>query len=127
MLAAGDDRSSTRCCYRLGSGMEARTVLEEALSLSRAGDVDAALALLREARASRALIDGERTLLFQFLTLRSLADEALEVATEAIAVGGAPAVRSTWTLRRGLLHLELGARDAALADLLAVQKLKAIE
>jgi hypothetical protein len=107
--------------------VEGTTILQEALALARAGDVDGAIALLREARSTRALSDGERTLFFQFLGARALLDEALEVATEAVEVGGTTLMRSNWTLRRGLLFLELAQRDDALKDLLLVQKLKANE
>jgi hypothetical protein len=93
--------------------------LEEALQLSRDGRVEEAATKLREAGAST---EAERSLLFQ---LSSDGDEKLVLAGAAIESAKTPLQRSNWALRRGLLHLERLERDAALADLQLVLKLKA--
>jgi hypothetical protein len=95
--------------------------LEEALHLSRAGRVEEAAKKLREGGPST---EAERSLLFQ---LSSDADEKLALASTAIEGAKTPLQRSNWALRRGLLHLERLERDAALADLQLVLKLKANE
>lgn len=107
--------------------MSPTALLERALALSREGDADGAARLLRDASAGGPLPDAHLSLLFQLLTTRGTTEEALDLASTALEAAKAPLQRSTWALRRGLGHLERGARDAALADLQLVLKLKANE
>ena len=104
--------------------------LQEALRLARAGDTDAAIALLRGDDAPRD--DAHRSLLFQLLSAREKYREAADVCAEALRAAAAdatstPATRSTWTLRRGLCFLDAGDGKAAVADLQAVVKLAAVD
>jgi len=103
------------------------TTVEQALAHARRGEVDEALAILRreerEGRADERLL----TLLFALLSARERNGEALEVAGVALARVTAPVARSTWALRRGLLHLAAKARAEALADLQLVLTLRANE
>jgi tetratricopeptide (TPR) repeat protein len=107
--------------------MTTMAILEEALRLSREGDVEAAAQLLRDARAQGPLPDAHLSLLFQLVSRRGVTDEAIDIATVALDAAKASFARSTWALRRGLSHLERGTRDDALADLQLVLKLKANE
>lgn len=100
------------------------SVLEDALRLSREGDVDGAARLLRDARAAGPLPDAALTLLFQLVTPD---DEAVALAGEGVDGARTDLARSGWALRRGLLHLARAHRDMALADLQLVMKLKAHE
>jgi hypothetical protein len=102
-------------------------VLEDALAKARDGDVDAAASLLRAARAAGPVGDAHLSLLFQLVTKTAATDEGLEVATAALSSATTPSSKSQWAIRRGLCHLERGNRDAALADLQLVMKLKANE
>lgn len=100
-------------------------LLEQALALSRDGDVDGAAAVLREARAHGPLSDAHLSLLFQLVTKTGISDEAFDVADAALSQAKTPIARSMWAMRRGLAHLERAQRDQALADLQLVLKLKA--
>ena len=102
-------------------------ILDEALRLSRSGDVEAAANLLREVRAGGAPSDAHLSLLFQLVTKTSASDEGVDVATEALSMAKSPVSKSGWALRRGLLYIERGERSGALADLQLVLKLKANE
>jgi thioredoxin-like negative regulator of GroEL len=104
---------------------EALWLLDEAMRLAREGDVEGACNLLREARAAGPAPDALSSLLFQLVSRRGVTDEALDVASAALAAARTPAARSTWALRRGLGHLERGQREPALADLQLVLKLRA--
>lgn len=88
--------------------------LEDALDLSRRGDVDGAIRLLREVAAKG---EAHWSLLWQ------LAPD-LEVADAGCALAKTPLAKSTWALRRGLLHLESARKAEALADLQLVLKLR---
>jgi regulator of sirC expression with transglutaminase-like and TPR domain len=99
----------------------------EALACARAGDVDGALAILREEEQAGRVDDALVALLFALLSARERQQEALEVAHMGFARAQEPLARSTWALRRGLLYAELGERSGALADLQLVLKLKASE
>lgn len=103
------------------------SALDDALHLSRSGDVEGAVALLREARARGTAKEAHLSLLFQLVTLREASDEALEIAGAALALARLPIGKSTWALRRGLVHLDKGHRDDALKDLQLVLKLRASE
>jgi hypothetical protein len=104
------------------------SILDEALRLSREGDVDGAANLLREARAAQgALNDAQASLLFQLVTKLDATDEGLEIASAALLTARSPLAKSQWAMRRGLLHIERGDREEALADLQVVMKLKANE
>lgn len=103
------------------------TLLDEVLALARAGDVDAAADLLREARRNGPLPEEHLSVFFQLTSKRGPTDEALELCAEAIAMVTRPLARSNWSLRRGLLRLEREDRAGALADLQAVLKLRANE
>ncbi|OGQ09084.1 MAG: hypothetical protein A2138_12710 [Deltaproteobacteria bacterium RBG_16_71_12] len=107
--------------------MAAATLLDEVLALARAGDVDAAADVLREARKNGPLAEEHLSVFFQLTTKRGPTDEALELCAEALAVASRPLARSNWALRRGLLRLELADRAGALADLQAVLRLSANE
>jgi hypothetical protein len=100
-------------------------LLEEALKLSRDGDVDGAAAMLRAARAAGDANEACLSLLFQLVSKRSVPDEAIEIAGAGLALAKTPVARSNWALRRGLAHLERSERAAALVDLQLVLKLKA--
>ncbi len=89
--------------------------LEDALDLSRRGDVDAAIRVLREVSSKS---EAHWSLLWQ------LAPD-LDVANAGCALAKTPIAASTWSLRRGLLHLENKRKQAALADLQQVLKLRA--
>ena len=94
--------------------------LDEALRISRSGDVAGAIELLRASEPTQAHL----SLLFQLV---SAPEEAIEIASAALALAKLPMAKSTWALRRGLLHLEKGHRDQALNDLQQVLKLRASE
>ena len=100
--------------------------LEDALDRSRSGDVLGAITLLEDARRD-GLSEAERSLLFQLLSSKERFVEAIDVATEALGAPLKGVPRSNWLLRRGLLAIEVGRREVALADLLEVQKLKVNE
>jgi hypothetical protein len=89
--------------------------LEDALDLSRRGDLDAAIRVLREVAPKS---EAHWSLLWQ------LAPD-LEVADAGCSLAKSPIARSTWALRRGLLHLEHNRKEPALADLQLVLKLRA--
>ena len=93
------------------------------------GDLEGAIDVLRRfIGEGRAVTNAHFSLLFQLLTLRApTANEALEVAGAGLAQAQVPITKSTWALRRGLIHLEQGRRADALADLLLVLKLRASE
>ncbi len=101
------------------------TLVEQALQLARAGDVDGAVALLRGDDAPRD--DAHRSLLFQLLSSREKLHAAVDVCNEALRAASTPAATSTWTLRRGLCWLDAGDKTKAAADLQAVLKLKAVD
>lgn len=107
--------------------MAGATLLDEVLALARAGDVDAAADVLREARRNGPLGEEHLSVFFQLTTKLGPTDEALEVCAEALTLASRPLARSNWTLRRGLLLLEREDRAGALADLQVVLKLKANE
>ncbi|MBI1946444.1 MAG: hypothetical protein HYS27_12150 [Deltaproteobacteria bacterium] len=107
--------------------MAAATLLDEVLALARAGEVDAAAELLREARRNGPLAEEHLTIFFQLTTKRGPTEEALELCAEALTLASRPLARSNWSLRRGLLRLELSDRAGALADLQAVLRLAANE
>ena len=100
------------------------SALDDALQMSRSGDVEGAVKLLR---AVPVMNEAHLSLLFQLVTMRDVPDEALEIAGKALALAKLPIATSTWALRRGLIHLEKGHRDDALKDLQLVLKLRASE
>ena len=104
--------------------MSSGSIAAEALELSRVGDVAGALVLLRAARSNGPLDESALSLLFNFLHDTGPSDELLAVCGEGLALAKRPITTSTWHLRRGLLHLESNAKDAAVKDLLVVLKLK---
>jgi hypothetical protein len=89
--------------------------LEDALDLSRRGDVDAAIRVLRDVTSKG---EAHWSLLWQ------LAPD-LDVANAGCGLAKTPIAQSTWALRRGLLHLEHKRKKEALADLQLVLKLRA--
>ncbi len=101
--------------------------LEDALALSRDGDVAGAADVLRQAQRAGPLPDAALSLLFQLVTKTAPTDEGLAVATTALEAATTPRARSQWAVRRGLLRVERGDRAGALADLQWVMKLKANE
>ena len=98
------------------------SALEDALALARTGNVDGAIQLLQAVTPKN---EAHLSLLWQLMTTTGVPDEALEVADAGLALTKSPVTRSTWALRRGLLHLERGRREPALADLQLVLKLRA--
>lgn len=98
--------------------------LLQALSRSQSGDVDGALALLEGEAAGGYDADAEG-LRFLLLLRRHRAEEAVEVASRSLEQPLEPLPRSTWLLRRGLLHLEHERPLLALDDLQEVLKLRA--
>lgn len=107
--------------------MPAATLLDEVLELARAGDVDNAADLLREARRNGPLAEEHLSVFFQLVSKRGPTEEALELCAEALTVASRPVARSNWSLRRALMRLELSDRAGALADLQAVLELRANE
>lgn len=117
------------------SAQFAGSIAGEALKLSLTGDVAGALALLRAARENGPLDESALSLLFSLLHDQGPSDEVFAVCADAIEraeqaqaagkVRGKPITRSTWHLRRGLLHVEGRNREDAVRDLLLVLKLKA--
>lgn len=95
-----------------------------ALSRSQSGDVDGALTLLEGAAAGGYDPDAEG-LRFMLLLRRNRADEAVDVASRSLEQPLEALPRSTWLLRRGLLHLEHERPLLALDDLQEVLKLRA--
>lgn len=96
--------------------------------MSRTGDVKGALALLRSARANGPLDEPATSLLFNLLQDAADDDghgERLELCAHGLSFSKRPVTRSSWHLRRGLLHVERQDRTAALGDLQMVLKLKA--
>ena len=112
-------------CYTFG--MAGATLLDEVLILSRAGEVDAAADLLREARRNGPLPEEHLSVFFQLTSKRGPTSEALELCAEALAAASRPLARSNWALRRGLMLIELEDRAGALADLQSVLMLRANE
>ena len=103
------------------------SALDDALQLSRAGDVAGAVSLLRGVRAGGVATNAHLSLLFALVTMNDAADEALEIAGAAFHLAKLPIARSTWALRRGLIYLDKGHRDHALKDLQLVLNLRASE
>ncbi len=101
------------------------SVAVEALQLSLKGDVAGALALLRAARENAPLDESALSLLFKLLQDVGVSDEVIAVCDEGLGNAQRPVAKSTWHLRRGLLHIEGRNRDGAVKDLMAVLKLKA--
>jgi hypothetical protein len=104
------------------------SVALEALALSRRGDVVGAIALLRVARDNGPLDEPATSLLFNLL--QDVADdedfaERLALCDHGLQLAQRPLTRSSWWLRRGMLHVAAGNRAAALADLQAVLRTKA--
>ncbi len=87
-----------------------------ALSLARAGAVDAAVELL--AAQGDALTSSALTMLF--LLVEEDGEHAIELCRLALARPLSDVEVSTWHLRRGLIYARRGARDQAMADLLRV-------
>jgi tetratricopeptide (TPR) repeat protein len=98
-------------------------LLEEALAFARHGDVDSALALLEKTDPNEQVA----SILFMLLTAKRRHDEALVLIERTLAVVATDLSRSTWTLRHGLLLLELERLEDARKLFLAVLKLKASE
>lgn len=100
--------------------------LVEALGRSQAGDVDGALALLEAIAADGYDAQAEG---FRFLLLlqKGRSDDAVAVCTRSLAEPLEPLARSTWLLRRGMLHLEWERPVEALDDLQEVLRLRASE
>lgn len=99
-------------------------VLVKALSRSTSGDLDGALELLEGLAAEGYNPDAEG-LRFLLLLQKGRSDDALEVATGSLAQPLEALARSTWLLRRALLHLEHERHLLALDDLKDVMKLRA--
>ncbi len=122
------------------------SIASEALQLSLTGDIDGALALLRAARENAPLDQSALSLMFKLLQDRGPGDEVFDICAAGIELAeqsaassslssspslssssgrNKPITRSTWHLRRGLLHVEGRNREDAVRDLLLVLKLKA--
>jgi hypothetical protein len=99
-------------------------VLVQALGRSQSGDVDGALLLLEgiAAEGYDAQAEGFRFLL---LLQKGRSDDAVAVCTRSLEQPLEPLARSTWLLRRGLLHLEFDRPLEALEDMQEVLKLHA--
>lgn len=101
----------------------------EALSLSRTGDREGAIALLLAARDNGPLDEPATSLLFTLLGDRGddVDDHALrvELCEHALTLVARPMQRSTWHLRRGLLFVARREGARALVDLQRVLALKA--
>lgn len=98
--------------------------LVKALGLSQAGDVDGALLLL-EAVATEGYDPHAEGLRFLLLQRQGRSEDALAVCSRSLEQALEPLARSTWLLRRGLLHLELGRPLLALDDVQEVLRLRA--
>lgn len=104
------------------------SVVLEALELSKAGDRDGAIGLLRAAQDAGPLDEPCTSLLFTLLGDRGDhhddSDEQLQLCEHGLSLAKRPLAQSTWHLRRGLLLL--ARNDAgALKDLQRVLSLKA--
>lgn len=99
--------------------------LIRALTLSQAGDVDGALTLLDGLAADGPYDKDAESLRFMLLLRRHRSDDALAVASRSLSQPLETLARSTWHLRRGLLHLEHDRPLPALEDLQEVLKLRA--
>lgn len=105
------------------------SVVLEALELSKAGDRDGAIALLRAARDAGPLDEPCTSLLFTLLGDRGDhfddRDEQLQLCAHGLSLAKRPLAQSTWHLRRGLLLLATNDGPGALKDLQRVLSLKA--
>jgi hypothetical protein len=97
----------------------------EALKLSQAGDIDGALALLRAARENGPLDENALSLFFTIARGRVDVDDLIAICGEALAKATRPLQKSSWHVRRAHLHIEAGHKKDAVADLMAVLRLRA--
>jgi len=105
------------------------SIAMEALELSKHGDRDGAIALLKSARENGPLDEPATSVLFTLLGDRGDDidddDDRLALCEHGLTLAMRPMQRSTWHLRRGLLRLARGDGKAALPDLQTVLTLKA--
>ncbi len=93
------------------------------MRLAREGHLDAALQLLRENGGDR----DENALAMMYMVTRVTDDKshALELCEQALLLVEMPIQISTWTLRRGMLRIELDDRQGSIYDLTKVISLRA--
>jgi tetratricopeptide (TPR) repeat protein len=102
--------------------------LQQALWLSRRGDVEGGIEILEAAGNMGALSMDAVGLHFMLLVRIDRRQEAVDVCSAAIVrFDDLPLHKSKWLLRRGLLYVELERRDEALADLQSVLTMGANE
>ncbi|MFZ9889520.1 MAG: hypothetical protein ACO3JL_18650 [Myxococcota bacterium] len=99
--------------------------LMRALGLAQAGDAEAALAALEEATPSESMDFDEEGLRFVLLQRLGREDDVITLIARVLAQPMLPLSKSTWHLRRGLLHLSAQRAQLALQDLQEVLKLAA--
>lgn len=99
--------------------------LMRALGLAQAGEAEAALAALCEAGAEEPVDFDAEGLKFVLLQRLRRDDDVLDLIAKVLVHPMPPLARSTWHLRRGLLHLEARRPHPALQDLQEVLKLAA--
>lgn len=115
--------------------MSGVSLVFQALSFSQNGKRGEAVAILRAARDAGPLDDAATSLLFALLgegTGQEVVDiddddhdERLELCDHALGLSPKPLLRSTWLLRRGLVHLERKDAKGAVLDLQGVLRLAA--
>jgi hypothetical protein len=99
------------------------SLLDEALAFARYGDVDQALAILEKTDPNEHV----SSILFLLLTAKRRHDDALNLIERTLGVVTTELARSTWTLRKGILLLELERPLDARSVFLEVLKQKASE
>ncbi|MCP4499417.1 MAG: hypothetical protein GY822_05555 [Deltaproteobacteria bacterium] len=97
--------------------------LLEGMRLAREGNLDAALQFLRENGGER----DENALAMMYMVTRVTDDKkhAMDLCEQALLLVETPIQISTWTLRRGLLRIELDDRKGSIYDLTKVISLQA--
>lgn len=111
-------------------------LVQRALALSRTGDIDAALATVREVPRGAPNIEAADALHWMLLRASGAIADAMALADTVLntpqrTAGSESALstlqESTWRLRRGMLAAETGAAPQALSDLQDVLRLRASE
>jgi hypothetical protein len=96
--------------------MAVAPILQQAVELSRTGDIEGALKLLLEHDEP---LDDEHSQAFVYLMLKSRPDldDALALVNKKIEGAQSEEQTSLWTLRRGLLYLDRDDKMRAMVDL----------
>lgn len=96
--------------------MAVAPILQQAVELSRTGDIEGALKLLLE---SGEALDDEHSESFVYLLLKSRPDldDALTLVNKKLEAAEGEEQKSLWMLRRGLLYLDRDDKMRAMVDL----------